>query len=192
MRGSVSEPHSVLRDHRPRGHGVRRFKGSHALSVLPLTSCYGGRMNAIEIVKESVPVPSQLRVEDIDQQEHVVVVRVSSTQAPRCPTCTSVRVSYHSRYDRRLRDLPWQGRQVQLCLRTRRFRCRNGACRRKIFAECLPGVRAGIKPVIGGGRSGRLCLGRLAGRPSVGAPRHCQQCRQLIYGRYLAAATNRG
>ncbi len=97
-------------------------------------------MNAIEIVRESVPVPSQLRVEDIDQQEHVVVVRVSSTQPPRCPACTSVRVSYHSRYDRRLRDLPWQGRQVQLCLRTRRFRCRNGACRRKIFAECLPGV----------------------------------------------------
>jgi transposase len=97
-------------------------------------------MNAIEIVRESVPVPSQLRVEDIDQQEHVVVVRVSSTQPPRCPTCTSARVSYHSRYDRRLRDLPWQGRPVQLRLRTRRFRCRNGACRRKIFAECLPGV----------------------------------------------------
>jgi len=49
-------------------------------------------MNAIEIVRESVPVPSLLRVEDIDQQDHVVVVRVSSTQPPRCPACTSVRV----------------------------------------------------------------------------------------------------
>jgi hypothetical protein len=70
------------------------------------------------------------------------VVRVRSTQPPRCPACSSVRVSYHSRYDRRLRDLPWQGRQVQLRFRTRRFRCRNGACRRKIFAERLPGVAA--------------------------------------------------
>ena len=82
-------------------------------------------MNAIEIARESVPVPSQLLVEDIDQQEQMVVIRVRSTQPPRCPTCTSDRVSYHSRYDRRLRDLPWQGRQVQLRLRTRRFRCRN-------------------------------------------------------------------
>lgn len=97
-------------------------------------------MTAIEIVRASVPVPSQLLVEGIDQQAHVVVVRVSSTQPPRCPACNGLRVSYHSRYDRRLRDLPWQGRQVQLRLRTRRFRCRNGACRRKIFAECLPGV----------------------------------------------------
>src|SRR5712691_3677761 len=97
-------------------------------------------MNAIELVKESVPVPGQLLVEGVDQLEHVVVVRVSSTELPRCPACASCRVSYHSRYDRRLRDLPWQGRQVQLRLRTRRVRCRNGACPRKIFAESLPGV----------------------------------------------------
>jgi hypothetical protein len=72
--------------------------------------CYGGSMNAIEIVRESVPVPSQRRVEDIDQQEHVVVVRVSSTQPPRCPACTSVRVSYHSRYDRCAATRPGGGR----------------------------------------------------------------------------------
>ena len=99
-------------------------------------------MNAIEIAKESLPVPNQLLVEDIDQQDRMVVIRVRSTQPPRCPACTSAQVSYHSRYDRQLRDLPWQGRQVQLCLRTRRFRCWNGACRRKIFAERLPGVAA--------------------------------------------------
>ena len=97
-------------------------------------------MNPIEIVRASVPVPSEPLVESVDQREHVVVVRVSSTALPRCPTCASSRVSYQSRYDRRLRDLPWQGRPVELRLRTRRFRCRNGACRRKIFAECLPSV----------------------------------------------------
>ena len=99
-------------------------------------------MNAIEIAKESMPVQSQLLVEDIDHQEQMIVIRVRSTQPPRCPACTSDEVSYHSRYNRQLRDLPWQGRQVQLCLQTRRFRCRNGACRRKIFAERLPGVAA--------------------------------------------------
>jgi transposase len=99
-------------------------------------------MTASEIIRASLPMPSLLLVENIDQREDVVVVRVSNTQPPRCPTRSSVRVSYHSRYDRRLRDLPWQGRQVQLRFQTRRFRCRNGACRRKIFAERLPGVAA--------------------------------------------------
>ena len=99
-------------------------------------------MEAIEIVREALPASRHLQLEGVDQQDQVVVVRVSSTQPPRCPACTSGHVSYHSRYDRHLRDLPWQGRSVQLRLRTRRFRCRNDACARKIFAECLPGVAA--------------------------------------------------
>jgi len=41
-----------------------------------------------------------------------------------------------------LRDLPWQGQQVRIQLKTRRIRCRNGHCKRKIFADRLPGVAA--------------------------------------------------
>ena len=70
----------------------------------------------------------------------VVVLHVKSKLIPRCPVCSSSHVSYHSRYFRYLRDLPWQGRQVQLRFCARRFRCRNGDCERKIFAECLPDV----------------------------------------------------
>jgi hypothetical protein len=36
--------------------------------------------------------------------------------------------------------LPWQGRCVQLLFQTRRFRCRNSACARKVFAERVPEV----------------------------------------------------
>ena len=39
-------------------------------------------MEAIEIVRASVPVPSQLLVEDVDEREQIVVIRVSSTQTP--------------------------------------------------------------------------------------------------------------
>jgi transposase len=39
-----------------------------------------------------------------------------------------------------MRDLPWQGRQVEIHLQTRRFRCRNAECEQKIFAERLPAV----------------------------------------------------
>jgi hypothetical protein len=41
-----------------------------------------------------------------------------------------------------MRDLPWQGRRVEIHLQTRRFRCRNKEWRRKISAEQLPAVVA--------------------------------------------------
>ena len=56
----------------------------------------------------------------------------------RCPSCFESRVSYHSRYMRRMRDLPWQCKRVEIHLQARRFRCRYTACDRKIFAERLP------------------------------------------------------
>jgi hypothetical protein len=39
-----------------------------------------------------------------------------------------------------MRDLPSQGRPVEIHLQTRRFRCRNAECEQKIFAERLPTV----------------------------------------------------
>lgn len=48
----------------------------------------------------------------------------------------------HSTYLRRLDDLPWQGRPVEVRVRVRRFRCANVACRRRIFAERLSSVAA--------------------------------------------------
>jgi len=47
-----------------------------------------------------------------------------------------------ARYAKRVRDLPWQGRQGEIHLQRRRFRCRNKGCARKIFAESLPAVAA--------------------------------------------------
>ena len=71
-----------------------------------------------------------------------IIVRVRAKRTPRCPACEGAQVSYHSQYQRQLRDLPWQGQPVRIHLRVRRFRCRNRQCGRKIFAERLPGVAA--------------------------------------------------
>jgi hypothetical protein len=68
-----------------------------ALSVQQLTSLLGWKNDAIEMVGEFLPASSQLVVERVDQREHLVVVRVSSVQTPRCPACISVRVFYHAR-----------------------------------------------------------------------------------------------
>ena len=47
----------------------------------------------------------------------------------------------HSSYARRLADLPWQGRRVELQVQVRRFRCTGADCRRHIFAERLSFAR---------------------------------------------------
>jgi transposase len=44
----------------------------------------------------------------------------------------------HSRYQRKLADLPMQGNTVFIQLRTRRFFCNDPACPRQIFAERMP------------------------------------------------------
>ncbi|TDH60256.1 transposase family protein [Dankookia rubra] len=46
----------------------------------------------------------------------------------------------HSRYDRTLGDLPWQGRPVSLRIRVRRFLCLSPACFRRAVAKRLTGV----------------------------------------------------
>jgi transposase len=57
-----------------------------------------------------------------------------------CPICHQPSTSVHSRYTRRLADLPWGGVPVQILLRTRKFYCRTTDCQRAIFTERLSGV----------------------------------------------------
>jgi transposase len=56
-----------------------------------------------------------------------------------CPLCGSDARNVHSRYTRRLADLPCLGRAVQLRVTVRRFSCPQPECPRQIFAERLPG-----------------------------------------------------
>src|SRR5215467_1295580 len=96
----------------------------------------------IDIVRSSLPAAEHLVLEGVDEIESGVMVRVRAKETPRCPACSSSQVSYHSCYDRTMRDLPWQGKPVRIRLRARRFRCQNASCGRKIFAERLPEVAA--------------------------------------------------
>ncbi|MCA1849755.1 MAG: transposase family protein [Acidobacteria bacterium] len=59
-----------------------------------------------------------------------------------CPRCQARSSRVHSRYIRCVADLPWHGVRVKLELHTRRFRCRNCLCPRRIFCERLPRVVA--------------------------------------------------
>lgn len=46
----------------------------------------------------------------------------------------------HSNYVRQLTDLPWHGVSIRIQLHSRKFRCRNDFCPRKVFCERLPKV----------------------------------------------------
>ncbi len=52
-----------------------------------------------------------------------------------CPSCGAASRRVHSRYRRRVADLPLAGRSVQLVLVARRFRCDAVLCGRQIFTE---------------------------------------------------------
>jgi transposase len=64
----------------------------------------------------------------------VLDIRATSVSCA-CPGCGAISVRVHSRYSRRLADLPISGRRVVLILRARRFRCEAPSCARHIFAE---------------------------------------------------------
>jgi hypothetical protein len=64
----------------------------------------------------------------------IIAVRASGSVGL-CPSCGTVSRRVHSRYRRRVTDLPLSGRIVQLLLIARRFRCDAVLCGRQIFTE---------------------------------------------------------
>ncbi|MCE7030952.1 ISL3 family transposase [Jiella avicenniae] len=88
------------------------------------------------VISLSSLIPAGLTVEQFEATEGALVVTAFArgSQAA-CPSCSSPARRVHSRYVRRVADLPSAGRPVRLRLITRRFRCDVRTCRRKIFAE---------------------------------------------------------
>lgn len=85
--------------------------------------------------------PEAIHLEKIRQHPGslTLVVRATRAQA-QCPRCHRPSTRVHSYYTRTIADLPWHGIAVQLHLRTRRFRCKNNLCTKRIFCERLPRV----------------------------------------------------
>ncbi len=76
----------------------------------------------------------------VSNRDSITILAQSSKLFGICPVCQSVSSSLHSRYVRQITDLPWHGVSIRIQLRTRKFRCRNELCQRKVFCERLPKV----------------------------------------------------
>ena len=96
-------------------------------------------------MRQGTPVPDLAEVElvSLGRVAGAIEMRLKtcrvSAQCPRCGTSTK---KVHSRYVRRLADLPWHGVPVVVRLQTRRFFCVGPGCQRKVFTEPLPGTVA--------------------------------------------------
>jgi len=72
--------------------------------------------------------------------EAIHVGVITNGQTGCCPLCGHQSERVHSRYARKLADLPWHGKIVRLHVNVRRFFCGNTDCPRQIFAERLPAL----------------------------------------------------
>src|SRR5947209_13867302 len=88
-----------------------------------------------------VPDPTQLHLGYITASQTTITMIVSTKPTTAlCPLCQQPSDRRHSRYQRTLADLPWNGIVVQIRLQTRRFFCDNDTCQRRIFTERVPTV----------------------------------------------------
>ena len=69
--------------------------------------------------------------------DSITITAAARAELAACPACGHPSHRVHSTYERRLQDLPWQGRAVELRVLARRFRCVNTDCARQTFAEPL-------------------------------------------------------
>lgn len=72
------------------------------------------------------------------ESDQLTLVAHSTARTAPCPVCHQPTCSPHSRYQRRVADLPCGGRPVTLVIHARRFSCRTPTCPRRTFRERLP------------------------------------------------------
>jgi transposase len=99
----------------------------------------------MSVLTHLLPDASNLKLEncllnEIKTQITLIVSAIS--RVVNCPVCNQPTHKIHSRYERKLADLPWADYSITLQLRVRKFFCINTLCKRRIFTERLTNVTA--------------------------------------------------
>jgi transposase len=96
-------------------------------------------MNSLDTLVGLLPIHSGLEIEKIAITPETSSLEVRTTAGTACcPQCGQSSGRVHSRYQRKLADLPWQGRIVTIRLQARRFFCATTTCAQQIFVERIP------------------------------------------------------
>jgi transposase len=89
-----------------------------------------------QALRPSSLVPAGFIVDSVSSDESKIIIAVrNSSVSCVCPSCGTVSRHVHSRYRRRVTDLPLSGRRAELVILARRFRCDAVLCGRQIFTE---------------------------------------------------------
>jgi transposase len=132
-------------------------------------------------MKTLIAAANTLKIEKIVSTATGITIFLTTIQSqPCCPNCDRKATKVHSRYQRQLSDLPWEGIAVRLQLNSRKWFCQNADCAQRIFCERLPELVApygrktlrlsDVLLVIGfalGGRAGSQATQKLALRASA-------------------------
>ena len=98
-----------------------------------------------KVVCQLLPGLALFQIENCQLSEvtHQITLIASSTKTTaQCPLCQQLTHRVHSRYSRKLTDLPWADYNITLQLRVQKFFCINALCKRRIFTERLGGITA--------------------------------------------------
>lgn len=89
------------------------------------------------------PMGSAVRIHGLRVEPDEIVAEAEIlTAMARCPHCGDESRRIHSKYARRLSDLPCVGRRLQLVVTVHRFFCDNTKCPRRVFCERIEGMAA--------------------------------------------------
>jgi transposase len=84
-----------------------------------------------------LPCTAEFALDDVSYRgdEALAILAHASPSTADCPSCGRSSYRVHSRYRRRVADLPIQGMPVKFDMTVRRFRCRTTGCPQRIFSE---------------------------------------------------------
>ena len=84
-----------------------------------------------------LPSPAEFALDDVVYREDasMTIIAHASPSTANCPLCGQASYRVHSRYRRRVADLPMLGAPVTCKMTVRRFYCRNASCSQRVFSE---------------------------------------------------------
>ena len=85
-----------------------------------------------------LPAVPGLQLDDfVSDSQRIHLFMTSTVSQTLCPCCRQPTQRVHSRYPRKVADLPWAGLPIRVFLSVRRFFCDHAPCKRRIFCERL-------------------------------------------------------
>ena len=92
------------------------------------------------MIKQLIDMPC-LKIQKIEYSDYMIRIYASvKTRRSKCPVCGKYSKRVHDYYFRTISDLPVFQNRTVILLKTRKFRCGNQQCSRKVFSEQTPEI----------------------------------------------------